>query len=74
MTNGFLVEAKNLIEYKSNNLEEKEAINIELNEQISDSKNVIDLDCNMWKKKKLHLLTSLRAYKSKLMRKFIPNK
>ena len=47
LTNGFLVEAKKLIKYKSNILEEKEAINIELNERISDSKNVIDLDCLM---------------------------
>ena len=71
---------KTLIEYNSNNLEEnkeeeKELINIEFTEQKANHeivKMLLTLDDQMYKKKTrkiLFWLTSLRACKSKLMRK-----
>ena len=73
--------SKTLIKYNSNNLEEndeeeKEPIDIEFTEQNADyemMKMLLTLDNRMYKKKTRKILlwlTSLRACKSKLMRKF----
>ena len=72
--------AKTLIKYNNNNLEENdeeenELINIELTEQKANPemvKMLLTLNDQMYKKKTrkiLFWLTSLRAFKSKLMRK-----